>query len=184
MDFVWEESLWPWAKNAEQIPTLKSHIQKFLCDQSNAIDYLEAIIENTKIQSKSLLFDSLLIICQSKITGVRSQDVEQLKNLLQAIAELIWYLSRIQKKLKNRGTSLPTFFNPIIKFNDPLRHKHKVKQIQHAVLLNLNSNVTTILERTFFTRKSFKFLHDVFDKLVESAVKYTDYLQNLTCVKN
>ena len=79
---------------------------------------------------------------------------------------------------------MPTFFNPIIKFNDPLRHKHKVKQIQHAVLLNLTSNVTTILERTFFTRKSFKFLHDVFDKLVESAVKYTDYLQNLTRVKN
>ena len=32
MDLDQEESLWPWAKNAEQIPTLKSYIQKFLCD--------------------------------------------------------------------------------------------------------------------------------------------------------
>ena len=32
MDLDQEESLWPRAKNAEQIPTLKSYIQKFLCD--------------------------------------------------------------------------------------------------------------------------------------------------------
>ena len=89
MDFAREESSWPRSKNGEQIPTLKSYIQKFLCDQSTTMEYLEAIIENTKIQSKSILFDSLLIICQSKITGARSQDVEQLKNLLQAIVELI-----------------------------------------------------------------------------------------------
>ena len=80
---------------------------------------------------------------------------------------------------------MQTFFNPLIKFNDPLCHKHKVKQIQHAVLLNLTSNVTIILEKSSVTRKSFKFLHDVFDKLVESAVKYADYLQeNLVCVEN
>ena len=80
---------------------------------------------------------------------------------------------------------MPTFFNSLIKFNDPLHHKHKVKQIQHTVLLNLTSNVTTILEKSFVTRKSFKFIHDVFDKLVESAVKYADYLQeNLACVEN
>ena len=100
-----------------------------------------------------------------------TQDVEQLKNLLQAIVELIWYLSLHSEKLKNCGASLPTFFNLLIKFNDPLH------QIQHAVLLNLTSNVTTILEKSFVTHKSFKFLHNVFDILVESAVKYADYLQ-------
>ena len=72
MDFPWEESLWPRAKNAKQKPTLKSYMQKFLCDQSTAIEYLDAIIENIKRTSKSLLFDCLLIICQSKITGVCS----------------------------------------------------------------------------------------------------------------
>ena len=78
MDFAWEESLWPRAKNAKQIPTLKSYIQKFLCDQSTATEYLDTIIENRKITNKSLLFDSLFI-CQCKITGACSQDIEQLK---------------------------------------------------------------------------------------------------------
>ena len=80
---------------------------------------------------------------------------------------------------------MPTFFNQLIKFNDSLCHKHKVKQIPHAVLLSLTSNVTTISETSFVTRTSFKFLHNVFNKLAESAVNYADYLhKNLVCVEN
>ena len=76
MDFAREESLQPWAKNAEQLPTLKSYVQKFLSNESSTIEYLQPILENMTIQGKSLLFDTLLIICQSKISGVRSKDNE------------------------------------------------------------------------------------------------------------
>ena len=118
------------------------------------------------------MLDTLLIVCQSKICGVRSQDVEQFKNLLHATAELVWYLSPHLEKLKNCGASLATFFFLLIKSNDLLCHNHKVKQIQ----ICLTSNIATVLEKRFVTHKPFKFLHNVFDKLVESAVKYADYL--------
>ena len=109
-----------WAKNKEQLPAIKSYVQKFLSNQSTATEYLQAILENTKIQGKSVLLNALLIICLSKIRGVHSQNIEQLKNLLQAIAELVWCLSPHSKKFKNCGASLPIFFSLLIKYNDLL----------------------------------------------------------------
>ena len=73
----------------------------------------------------------------------------------------------------------------MIKFNDPKRHKHKIKQVQRLTLLALTSNVTTLLEKSFVTRKSFHFLCDVFEKLVEASVMYADYIEtNLESVNS
>ena len=68
------------------------------------------MLENIKIQDKPFLSDTFFVIFQSQISGVRSQNVEQLKNLLQAIVELVWYLSPHSQKLKNSGVYLLAFF--------------------------------------------------------------------------
>ena len=84
--------MWLRAKHAVQLPILKSYVQKFLSNQSNAIEYLQVILENMKIQGESLVRHFTYHL--SKISGV-----EQLKNLLQAIDELVWYLSPHSEKL-------------------------------------------------------------------------------------
>lgn len=185
MDFAKAETSWPQMKNPDQSPSLSAFIQKFVTDENAATEYLNSLIENSKIQAKTLLYDTLLIKCKSKISGVKNQNVEDFNKLLQSIVDLIWYISPHSEKLKSRGAPLPTFFHSLILFNDPKRHKHKVKQIYHNVLLTLTSSVTNMLEKSFINRKSFQFLHDVFDKLIEATVKYTDYLEaNLDSVTN
>ena len=123
-------------------------------------------------------------MCKSKFSGVCAQDLDSFENLRQSALELIWYMAPNADKLRNQGAALPEFLSPILPFNDPTRHKHKPKQLYSETLINLASKVTTVLEKSFVSRPSFKFLKDLLDKLTESAVKYLDYLvSNLESVK-
>ena len=75
--------------------------------------------------------------------------------------------------------------SPSLSFNDPTRHKHKPKQLYNETLIILASKVTAVLEKSLMSQPSFKLLKELLDKLIEIAVKYSDYLvSNLESIKN
>ena len=94
------------------------------------------------------------------------------------MVDLYWYVSPSAEKLKCHGATLPSFFNPLQKFNNPTRSKHKVKNLRKETLLDLTAKLNSSLEKTFLSHKSFSFVRDVLNKLSEAVVKYTDYLED------
>ena len=123
-------------------------------------------------------------MCKSKVSSVHAQDLDSFENLMQSALGLIWYMAPNAEKLSNRGAALPEFMSLILPFNDPARHKYKTKQLHGETLINLASKVTAVLEKSFVSRPSFKFLIELLDKLTKSVVKYSVYLvSNLESVR-
>ena len=95
----------------------------------------------------------------------------------QRVVDLYWYVSPSAEKLKSHVP--PFLVYPLQKFDDPTRHKHKVKNLrQETLILDLTAKLNSSLENTFASCKSFSFVRDVLDKLNKAAVKYTDYLED------
>ena len=68
-------------------------------------------------------------------------------------------------------------------FHNPSRHKHKIPKICREASINFVGLVTTCLEKSFTTRESFKKVLKLIDKLIESCLRYQDYLEsNLSAV--
>ena len=73
----------------------------------------------------------------------------------------------------------------MLQFSDPGRHKHKINNICRVTLMKLVGSVTTCLEKSFATRKSFKVVLELIYKVIESCSKTHDYLEsNLVAVTN
>ena len=71
----------------------------------------------------------------------------------------------------------------LLQFNDPGQQKNKINKICSETLMKLVGSVTTCLEKSFTTRKSFKNVLELIDKVIESCSKYYDYLEsNLVAV--
>ena len=119
-----------------------------------------------------------------KCSGYLSQYSEDATQLYQKLSDLNWYISPHVGKFKLRGAEPPEFFEPLFQFNDPTRSKHAVGKISKFILLAHVESVTTLLEKSFVYRKSFQNLRVEIDKLIESCVKYSDYLaQNMSQVQ-
>ena len=176
--FARMQSFWPTFKNIQQAGLLKDYLTLFLTSKVEANEYLNKYLADSKINAKILMYDALLILLKSKISGVSAHDVPDFGNLCQRVVDLYWYVSLSAEKLKCHGATLPSFFNPLQKFNDPTQSKHKVKNLRHEALLDLTAKLNSSLEKTFVSRKSFSFVRDVLDKLSEAAVKYADYLED------
>ena len=67
-----EETFWPRFKNADQVASLQIYFR-----QIEGKDFLDSLIKHTKIQSKVLLFDAMLILFKTVCPGVRSQNMVQ-----------------------------------------------------------------------------------------------------------
>ena len=178
MDFARMQSSWPTFKNIQQAGSLKDYLTLFLTNKVEANEYLNKYLADSKINAKILMYDALLMLLKSKISGVSAHDVPDFGNLCQRVVDLYWYVSPSAEKLKSPGATLPSFFNPLQKFNDPTRSKHKVKNLRQETLLDLTAKLNSSLEKTFVSRKSFSFVRDVLDKLSEAAVKYAHYLED------
>ena len=76
MDVVRSEGHWPRSKNDKQSLSLREYATKYKNDKNDAVDYLESFIRNTRINSKLLLHDSLIILFKSCISGVCRDHVE------------------------------------------------------------------------------------------------------------
>ena len=183
MDFARAEQSWPCYKHVDQVPSLEQYINNSVqgIDNNSAIDYLEAIITNSRIQSKVLLYDALIILCKKNCCGVSAVNVDSFQKLLTAMRDLFWYISPHHLKFASHGASFPTFFNPLQGFNNPSRYKNKPEKIHRQVILSLVGAVTNLLEKSFVSRNSFSTLHKQFDSLVECCVKYSDYLETNLC---
>ena len=99
------------------------------------------------------------------------QDVQSFTQLCQSVTELCWYISPSSEKFKYQGASMPKFFGPLEKFNNPKRYNHKIKSVRRETLLELTANVNYILQISFAQRNSFNYVCDLFDKIGEAAVK-------------
>ena len=130
-----------------------------------------------------LLHDSILILFKNDITGIHRDKVVDFSKLITAVTQLIWYISPHHSKFLAHGASLLKVYSHLLQFNDLDRHKHKINKICRETLMELVGSVTTCLEKSFTTRKSFKDVLELTDKVVESCSKYHDYLEsNLVAV--
>ena len=129
-------------------------------------------------------YDCLITLFNEKCSIYLSQYSEDATQLYQKLSDLIWYISPQVGKYKLRGAGPPKFFEPLFQFNNPTRSKHGVGKISKFILLSHIESVTTLLEKSFVYRKSFQNLRVEIDKLIESCVKYSDYLaQNMSQVQ-
>ena len=90
------------------------------------------------------MHDTFLLMCKSKVSGVRAQNLDSFENLIQSALELIWYIAPSAEKLRNQRAALPEFLSPILSFDDPTRYKHKPKQLYSKTLINLACKVTAV----------------------------------------
>ena len=71
---------------------------------------------------------------KSKISGVGANDVPDFGNLCQRVVNSYWYVFPSAEKLKSYGATLPSFLNPLQKFDDPTRSKYEVKTLRQETL--------------------------------------------------
>ena len=125
------------------------------------------------------MYDALLILLKSKISGVSAHDVPDFGNLCPKGGRFILVCLPKCWKVEVSCATLSGFFNPLQKFDNPTQHKHKVKNLrQETLLLDLTAKLNSSLEKTFASCKSFSFVRDVLNKLNKAPVKYTDYLED------
>ena len=118
-----------------------------------------------------------------KCSGYLSQYSEDATQFYQKLSDLIWYILPHVGTFKLRGAEPLKFFEPLFQFNDPTGSKHACK-ISKFILLSHVESITTLLEISFVYRKSFQNLRVEIGKLIESCVKYSDYLaQNMSQVQ-
>ena len=170
MSKVCEETFWPRFKNADQVASLQVYFRQFNSNQIEGKDFIDSLIKHTKIQSKVLLFDAMLIRFKTVCPGVRNQNMDSMNLLCLALRDLNC------DKFRNQGAGLPNFLKPLLMFNDPYRTKHKAERVRQETLLNYMSPITSLLEKSYTQLSSFSELHTVIDNLVEACVKYSDYL--------
>ena len=179
MVFARMQSSWPTFKTIQQAGSLKDYLTLFLTSKVEANEYLNKYLADSKINAKILIYDAFLLLLKSNISGISAHDVPDFGNLCQRVVDLYWYVFLSAEKVKCHGATLPSFFNPLQKFNDPTQSKHKVKNLRHEALLDLTAKLNSSLEKTFVSCKSFSFVRDVLDKLSEAVVKYADYLEDI-----
>ena len=114
-----EETFWPRFKNADQVASLQVYFRQFNSNQIEGKDFIDSLIKHTKIQSKVLLFDAMLICFKTVCPGVRSQNMDSMNLLCLALRDLIWYVSPNCDKFRYQGAGLPNFLKPLLMFNDP-----------------------------------------------------------------
>ena len=156
MDFARSENHWSTFKNNEQATSLKDYATKFSRDQKDTVNCLDSFLWNTRVNSKVLLHDSILVLFKNDITGIHRDKVVDFSKLITAVTQLIWYISPHHSKFLAHGASLLKVYSHLLQFNDRGRHKHKINKICRETLMELVGSVTTCLEKSFTTRKSFK----------------------------
>ena len=67
MNVARAENYWPPYKNNDQVSYLSKYIEDFKQDSTSAIENLESHIMHSKVQSKILLYDTLLILFKQKM---------------------------------------------------------------------------------------------------------------------
>ena len=173
------------SKNDKQSFSLRGCATKYKNDKNDAVNYLESFTRNTRINSKLLLHNSLIILFKSCISGVCREHVEDFNKLISSVTELIWYVSPQHSTFQSHSAAIPKFFSHLLLFNDPNRHRHKGPNVSRETLMKLVGVVTTCLENSYTTKNSFKNVYQPTDQLIECCVKYSDYLEkNLNAVVN
>ena len=84
---------WPTSKNIQQAGSLKDYFTLFLTNKVEANKHLHKYLADSKINAKILMYDALLILLKSKISGVSAHDVADFGNLCQRVVDLHWYVS-------------------------------------------------------------------------------------------
>ena len=151
---------------------LSKYIEDFKQDSTSAIENFELYIMHSKVQSKILLYDTLLILFKR---GVFNENANDFGTLCMAVRDLIWYTSPHAVKFKSRSATLTNFLSVVQPFNDPRRHHHAIPKLKRETLLRYVDNVTNLLEKSFVHQNSFSVVLDMIEKLVESCAKYSDY---------
>ena len=90
---------WPTFKNIQQAGLLKDYLTIFLTNKGEANEYHNKYLADSKINAKILMYDALLMLLKSKISGVSAHDVPGFGNLCQRVVDLYWYVSQSAKKL-------------------------------------------------------------------------------------
>ena len=77
------EKPWPKFKNTDQCHLLNEYLNRYSADEKSACEYLNDYIKNTKVFPKLLMYDTFLLLCKSKVGGIRAQDLDSFENLIQ-----------------------------------------------------------------------------------------------------
>ena len=98
MDFARMQSTWPTFMNIQQAGSLKDYLTLFLTNKVEANEYLDKYLADSKINAKILMYDALLMLLKSKISGVSAHDVPDFGNLCRRVVDLYWHVSPSAKK--------------------------------------------------------------------------------------
>ena len=168
MDLQRVETYSPRLKCAE-----REHLyNKFLSSEISA----EELLKISKANGKILLNDCLLIVLKKLSSGVRRIDLENYEYLLLSVKELLWYISPHTEKFLSKCAALPKPLLKLSELNNPKRHGHKIQNISQDTLLSLVDGVNTQFEKSFVMRPNFKSIRELVSSLIETCVKYSDYL--------
>ena len=87
MDVARAENYWSPYKNNDQATSLSKYIEDFKQDSTSAIENLESYIMHSKVQSKILLYDTLLILFKQNCRGVFNENGNDFGTLCMAVRD-------------------------------------------------------------------------------------------------
>ena len=99
-------------------------------------------------------------------------------DLCTRITDYIWYTASHSDKFRKCGAAIPPFFEPLLPFKNPKRHKHTDKKLRKAILLQHLNVVSTLMEKSFTNRASSAVIKTEIESLIPSGVKFCDHLES------
>ena len=125
------------------------------------------------------MYDVLLILCKKYYKRLLRQNIQFFSDLITAVRDLFWHIAPNHDKFSLHGANFPIFFKPLIGFNNQERYKNKPGNIYSKKIFKVVGISPNLLKKSFPSRKSFNSLQQQFYYLIESCIKYTNYLSRI-----
>ena len=167
MDIARSECFLSSQKRIHLAGKVNTYLTMFKTTKAKGLNYIDEILKAQRQPMPSIAYDCLLKHFATKCSGFQNQFATDARKLYQKIANLLWYISPHAEKLKECSCPIPQFFYPLLYFNDPEKGKHTVGRLSKNIVLEKIEAITTILEKSFTTRKSFGDLKFEIDKLID-----------------
>lgn len=131
---------------------------------------------NRRIQLKN----DLLKWCQRNELGWAPDALDQGKQFLHILSDVLWELDGHRDTLHNRGCGIPDIFDELVNYNQPEKAKHRKRKhdnLEKQKLDELSQLLFDVCGKTYMKKDAWKSVREALLRLADNLRKYSLYLE-------